>query len=782
MEIAYSSSILSKHWKNEDISWEAFVDKLREPIVTSETAEQFKRLDKDAQLKIKDVGGFVGGYLSSGKRSKGHIMNRSLIALDADYANNDLLDMYKFMLGYKAVIHSTHKSTPDNLRLRVLIPLTRSVNPIEYEAIARKLAQNVGLQYFDKTTFQPGRLMFWPSIPSDVDYVFEEVEGPILDPDLILGQYVNWQDMREWPGVTTQKSIPDFDDTVANPTEKEGLVGLFCRTYSIYEAIEKFLPDIYKYEGEDRYTYIPGTTKAGVVIYEGLYSYSYHGSDPATGRLCNAYDLVRIHKFGGLDTPNSGEKASNKAMQDFIITDAKVKQQMAHESFETAKLDFASPVINFKTTEDNSAEDWVSSLQMDKSGKFINSAYNIVQIIKNDTNIKDAFANNSFDEKNYLMHAVPWHDIDKPSIFNDADYAGLRNYLECIYGIVAPQKVDDSLQLEFLHKQFHPIRKYLEGLTWDGIERVNYLLQDYFGADDTDYTKAVMRLVLCAAVARVFEPGKKFDYVMVLVGEQATYKSTFIAKLGQQWFSDTFITVQGKESFEQLRGAWLIEIAELAGFRRSEIETIKHFITKCEDSYRAAYARTITTYKRQCIFIGTTNSSAFLHDSTGNRRFLPIQVKNGAIKNVADDLTQEEIDQIWAEAYNLYKNGEKLYLPKNLTIAASEEQKDYTEFDSRQGLIEAYLNIPIPDNWDSMGLSLRQDYLSGAEHTGRARDVVALHEIWCECLGQDRAQLTRKASKELHDIMLMLPGWEYVNKLKTFSIYGRQRYYKRKQS
>lgn len=780
MEIASSSSILSKHWKNEDISWQDFVERLREPIVTSETAKQFVSLNKDAQLKIKDVGGFVGGYLSGGKRSKGFVMSRSLVSLDADFATSEFIDMYSLMLGYKAVIHSTHKSTPDNLRLRLLIPLSRTVNTIEYEAIARKLAHIVGLQYFDKSTFQPGRLMFWPSIPCDVDYIFEVIDGQILDPDLILGQYVNWQDMREWPGMSTQRSLPNFDDKVANPTEKEGLVGLFCRSYSIYEAIEKFLPDIYKPEDEDRYTYVPGTTKAGVVIYEGMYSYSYHGSDPATGKLCNAYDLVRIHKFGHLDAEGSGEKASNKAMQDFIITDPKVKQQMAHESYEMAKLDFASQALDLSGTEDNSTEDWVANLQMDKSGKFVNSASNIVQIIKNDTNLKGAFAYNSFDEKNYLMRATPWHDIDKPCVFTDADYAGLRNYLECIYSIVAPQKVDDSLQLEFLHNTFHPIRRYLEGLKWDGVKRIEYLLQDYFGAEDTPYTRAVMRLVLSAAVTRVFEPGRKFDYVMVLVGEQATYKSTFIAKLGQQWFSDTFITVQGKESFEQLRGAWLIEIAELSGFRRSEIETIKHFITKSEDSYRAAYARTITTYKRQCVFIGTTNSSAFLHDATGNRRFLPIQVQIEAIKNVAEDLTQEEIDQIWAEAYTFYKAGEKLYLPKQLTLAASEEQKDYTEFDSRQGIIEKYLDTPIPSNWDSLGLSVRLDYLANMKPEGTPRNYVALPEIWCECLGQDRAQLSRKASKELHNIMLMMPGWEYVNKLKTFSLYGRQRYYRRK--
>ena len=166
---------------------------------------------------------------------------------------------------------------------------------------------------------------------------------------------------------------------------------------------------------------------------------------------------------------------------------------------------------------------------------------------------------------------------------------------------------------------------------------------------------------MAAAVARVFEPGIKFDTALILVGEQGTYKSTFVKKLGMEWFSDTFTTVQGKESFEQIQGAWLIEMAELSGLKKAEVESIKHYISKREDMFRPAYGRTVETYKRQCVFFGTTNNKDFLRDPTGNRRFMPIDVRpEYATKSVNDDLTQDEVNQIWAEAYQLYLAKEPL--------------------------------------------------------------------------------------------------------------------------
>ena len=251
---------------------------------------------------------------------------------------------------------------------------------------------------------------------------------------------------------------------------------------------------------------------------------------------------------------------------------------------------------------------------------------------------------------------MPWRKIQGIEPMRDVDYSGIRNYIECIYGITSSQKIDDAIAIAVEKFSFHPIRDYINNLNWDGTHRIDSLLIDYFGADDSLYTRASIRKALCAAVARVFNPGTKYDMVLVLVGPQGTYKSTFFKRLGMAWFSDTFSTFQGKESFEQLQGAWLIEMAELSGLKKAEVEQVKQYISKCEDMFRPAYGRTIETYKRQCVFFGTTNNMDFLKDPTGNRRFNPVDAHiERRTKHVIYDLTQSEVDQIWAEAYVLWK-------------------------------------------------------------------------------------------------------------------------------
>ena len=344
---------------------------------------------------------------------------------------------------------------------------------------------------------------------------------------------------------------------------------------------------------------------------------------------------------------------------------------------------------------------------------------------------------------------------------------------------------DDAFAIDVEKRGFHPIQQYILSTEWDHINRVDTLLIDYFGCDDNAYTRAAIRKTLCAAVTRVFYPGTKFDMVLVLVGEQGTYKSSFVRKLGMEWFSDTFSTFQGKESFEQLRGAWLIEMAELSGLKKAEVETIKQFISKCDDMYRPAYGRTVETYKRQCVFFGTTNDSDFLHDPSGNRRFNPINVDfKHATKSVKDDLTQDEVDQIWAEAYYLVKQGEKLYFDDEESELAKKSQTEHSAVDERTGLVEQYLNRLLPKDWDKKDLYDRRSWLDDplAEVGTEQRDFVCTAEIWCECLGKDKNDMTRYNTKDINSLMASLPNWEFISSTKNFPIYGKQRYYKRKDS
>lgn len=787
INIAIGMSASSKVWKNTEIAWSALIQKLSIPVVTAETYKQFMGATKEEQSKIKDVGGFVGGFLTNGKRNKTSVLYRQLITLDIDFSHENFWWDFTMLFDCAAVIHSTHKSCQTKPRHRLIIPLNREVSQEEYQAIARKVAGDLNIELFDQSTFDVNRLMFWPSVSSDATYYFEYQDGPFLDADYILSLYNDWHNTNEWP-----TSAHDIDHVLQaikkqeDPENKKGIIGLFCRTYTIQEAIESFLQDIYTQAGEDRYTYVNGSTAAGLIVYNDKFAYSHHGTDPVGGRLCNAFDLVRIHKFGHLDTGKEKEdkdRKSFKAMEDFASKDSLVKKHIADEKFAEAKFEFAEEAL--QEAKGYHDDEWMSELEANTKGDFENSANNLNLIMQHDHFLKNAFKLNAFDNKRYVTHSMPWRKVDNIEPIRDVDYSGVRNYIECIYGIVSSQKVDDALALEIEKNKFHPIVEYLKSLKWDKTKRVDTLLIDYFGADDNLYTRASIRKSLCAAVARVIVPGTKFDTALILVGPQETYKSTFIKKLGKEWFSDTFTTVQGKESFEQLQGAWIIEMAELSGLKKAEVETIKHFISKREDQFRPAYGRTVEIYKRQCVFFGTTNKDDFLRDPTGNRRFLPIDVRPDFIKkSVAKDLTEKEIDQIWAEAYELYKAGEPLFMTGEEDKIAKIEQHKHSETDERKGIIEEYLNKKYPDNWDSLDLYDRRRWLEDplSQSGISQKDFVCIAEIWCECLGKDKTEMSRYNTREINEIIRSLDSWEYINSTKNFPIYGKQKYYKRKNS
>lgn len=777
LSIAVGLSAQSKVWRNTKIRWSALVERLSQPVVTSETHARFMSATKAEQGRIKDVGGFVGGILINGRRDKKSVLSRQLVTLDIDFSHAGFWADFTILFDCAAVLHATHKSSPAAPRHRLIIPLDRDVSQEEYQAISRKVAGILGIELFDPSTYDVNRLMFWPSVSSDAKYDFEYQDGPFLCADDVLAMYGDWHDIAEWPAPDGEGSVRSEAAKQEDPTAKKGIIGAFCRTYSVQEAIEAFLSDKYARVDDNRYTYLGGTTAGGLVVYEDKYAYSHHGTDPAGGKLCNAFDLVRIHKFGNLDNGKE-EGKSLRAMEEFAAADGQVRRQIFDEKTASAAFDFAAPLPEAEEGYDDS---WTSGMDVSAKGEYENTANNFNLIIQNDKYLKGAFGYNTFDNRRYVLKSLPWRESDGNSLFRDVDYAGLRNYIECVYGCVSNQKVDDALALAVERKRFHPIREYLDGLAWDGVQRIDFLLTDYFGAEDTPYTRAAIRKMLVGAVARVFQPGVKLDLALILVGAQGTYKSTFVKKLGREWFSDTFLTVQGKEAFEQLQGAWLIEMGELSGLKKAEVETIKQYISKCEDSFRPAYGRVVETYKRQCVFFGTTNDRTFLRDPTGNRRFLPVDVRpDSIVKSVTEDMTDDEVDQIWAEACVLYRAGEPLYLSKEEDEMAREEQTRHMDTDERAGVIEKYLSRLFPGDWDTLDLYQRRRWLDdplACEGTER-KECTCVAEVWCECLGKDKSEMSRYNTRELNDILKTMPGWEPVG-VKSFPIYGRQRCYKR---
>lgn len=782
IEIAVAFTAHQSVWKNKKTTWSAFLQKLKTPQVKDITFKAFRQLTKADAGKLKDVGGYVGGYLRAGKRSPANVSYRQLLTLDIDFGTPDFWEAFQFVFDCEAVLHGTMSHEESAPRYRLLIPLSRECAADEYSAISRKVAGDIGIEFFDNTTFEVNRLMYWPTVCSDREYYFQHQAGEWLDADAVLESYRDWRDVSEWP--TNKQSKDDIKtraDKQEDPLEKRGVIGAFCRAYTIEEAISTFLSKEYEEGTEGRYTYTKGSTGNGLVTYDNKFAYSHHGTDPASGMLCNAFDLVRLHKFGSLDNaPNSN--ASRKAMEAFAMGDKATKSLLARELKEAFASDFEDESGETSEAEEKESNSWLEDMDMDHQGKtFLSTDKNVDLILENDRAVKALFALNLFNNKPYLRKSATWRKLKHEEPVKNVDFSGLRNYISKAYGIRGKEMIQDSLNLEMARNAWHPIREYLNGLIWDQVQRVDTLFIEYFGAPDTIYTREAARKTLCGAVARVFHPGCKFDLMPVLVGEEGLYKSTFWKRLGKQWFSDTFFKVDGKDAVEQIQGSWIIEVAELAGIRKGEAEAVKHFITKQQDEYRPAYGHVREEYPRQCIFVGTTNQQAFLKDTTGNRRFLPIATEEKRVKKSVDlDLVGDEINQIWAEATFLFMQGEKLYLSDAAKKLAKEVQADHMEVDERAGLIQSFIAMPLPLDWSKLSPFERTAYFNGGEWDTEdsPRNEVTVAEIWVECLDKRREDMSRYNTREVNDILKMM-GWRFTGSVKEIPHYGRQRIFKK---
>ena len=773
MKIAVGNSRMDKKWINRDITWEDLCKKVSVTQRTTETVEEYRKLKKGMQDSIKDVGGFVGGHLRQGRRKNGMVLCRSMLTLDMDYGKPDIWDEIAMLHDFKCCVYSTHKHTPEAPRLRLIIQLSREVTEEEYPAVARMVAKEIGIDLFDDTTYEACRLMYWPSTSVNGDFFFDSKDGPELDPDAYLSLYDDWTDASTWPVSSRQsEAVRRSISQQADPLTKPGVVGAFCRAYTIEEAIDTFLTDVYAPSAMNgRYDYIPADSSAGVVIYDGKFAYSHHATDPVCGRLLNAFDLVRLHRFrdldenSPLDTP-VGKLPSFKAMTDFALADEKVKTVFAEERQAQASSEFAD-------------EDWQTRLELDKAGNIKNTLRNLTLILENDPMLKPLVFNQLLDGME-IKGEVPWKHPSK--FWRDADDAQLISYVDTHYGTFSARNYDIAVMKVTDDRSYHPIRAFIEDLPeWDGVERVDTLLIDYLGASDTAYVRAVTRKTLCAAISRVLRPGCKFDSMLVLNGPQGVGKSTLIAKLAGEWFSDSLNLgdTKDKTAAEKLQGYWILEIGELAGLKKAEVETLRSFLSRQNDIYRASFGKRATPHLRQCVFFGTTNAeSGYLRDTTGNRRFWPVKTPGGAAKH-SWQLTGEEIQQIWAEALVYVKRGEKLYLDADMETLAKTEQREAMESDEREGLVRVYLDTLLPADWDSMDTFERRNFLNGSEfgeqqRTGTVkRTSVSNMEIWCECFGKERANLRRADSNELTSILSRL-GWKRADNKVRIPLYGPQ--------
>ena len=774
LAIAYGASRKAYRWSNKTTSFDALKERLKVTLYTPESAEEYAAMSTAERDQAKDHGGFVAGVLIGGRRKVDTVEKRSMISLDGDRIDAAFLEEYERRMPWTSALYTTHSSTPEKPRARIVIPLTRDVSPDEFAAVSRYVAQMLGIDFFDECSYLTNQLMFWPSTPSNGTFVFKETDGPWLDPDDILSAYPEWKDPTRLPTSSRESQARVASGKKQqDPLTKDGVVGLFNRAfYPIQTALETFLADVYEPTVSDqRWHLIESGSMAGVEVKEDKFVYSHHAKDPAYLKLCSAFDIVRIHKFGDLD-----DKASFKAMRDFALSLDEVKVLAANEKLEEAGADFSS------SADDDS---WKKRLRYEgRTMKLENSLHNIQLILENDPLLRNIVFNRLADGME-IIGPVPWNHPAK--FWRDQDDAQLISYIDGHYGSFSARNYDIAGTKVADDRSYHPIREMFEALPpWDGVRRVDTLLIDYLGAQDNPYVRAVTRKALCAAYCRVFNPGVKYDYMIVLNGDQGIGKSTLIAKLGQEWFSDSLALsdMNDKTAAEKLQGYWILEIGELAGMKKADIDKVKAFVSRQDDKYRASFGRRVTPHLRQCIFFGTTNTeNGYLRDITGNRRFWNVKV-TGNGKYRPWDLDDETVRMVWAEAMLLAKAGEPLFLPPELESMAKEEQVLAMEHDEREGVVAEYLDMPLPENWNELNVYQRREFIRDTDDPTRPRGTVRRKsvsniEIWCECFGKNKEDLRPQDSYVISALMVRMPGWRKTADRPYLPIYGRQRVYVR---
>lgn len=379
--------------------------------------------------------------------------------------------------------------------------------------------------------------------------------------------------------------------------------------------------------------------------------------------------------------------------------------------------------------------------------------HNFEVVMDKDSRFAGKIRLNEFAQQPYLYGNVPWENENNCRAWSSHDDSALFSLIQADYGLKSRQDFADALKNVSMRNKFHPVRELLDSLTWNGKEHIRSLLPEYLGAEDSDYTYQVMRLWMLGAVSRVYKPGSKFDYTIILQGSQGIGKSTFLKlmALDDSWFNDSLDSLDSDKAVQSLTGSWIIELAELKSLARTAggVESVKRFLTATQDKYRIPYERRADTFYRQCVFAGTTNKDDFLQDETGNRRFLIIHT--GVTKTSKSLFTPEAMDDIkqaWAEAVHIWKNEDpQLILPEKCMQQAKELQEANMADDGKRGIILGYLE---------------------------GKTQVCAREIWFEALEESISPKSYQTS-EINSIIAKVPGWQRMKTPRKFPKYGSQR-------
>lgn len=839
---------------NGKLAWDKLCKRLSHVTVTAEKFTEYSKMGQSARNDLKNVAGYwIGAHCEDGRRKASTIKTRDLVCFDIDSGNmydgdiiKDLKEGNTPLSQYEFFCHSSRSHTPTNPKIRLVFPLAKPVKADTYAPLSRFLAAELDetMSVVDPVSFRVAQMMYLPSCSVDMEdsFVAFRNHGEMLNPRTFLESLdTDWQDFENWPRSDIEGNLRKSADKSEDPLEKKGIIGAFCRAYNIYDAIEKFIPDIYidplEQEGSEvRYQYAgPGSSGGGqgaIVYDDGLFMFSHHGSDPLAEQNVNAFDMVRAHKFFSLwekekDTDMAMTKRpSYKAMVEFLMDDPNVATERSASMIDPSLLladlgqieeeaDRRTPqevemdtllgdlgelpdedekdVLNKQTAE----RDWFGDLEMGEQG-FKATNHNGAVIAINDPRFAKSLGFNELTEDVTVLRSFKPMIEHLPTMKLQNKKEGDRlvdkhiNFFRTVldspaypkskgYGLkLGKNDAGNALYLAAIKNSYHPVRQYLESLKWDGKERVDTLWIDFLGVDDNIYHRETAALMLVGAVTRVYEPGHKFDTAVILEGLQGTRKSSMIKIFARgRWFTELDADLSDrKKTVEQMQGFWFVELPELSQFNKRDANEIKSFMSGTNDTVRMAYATQAETFRRQCVFVGSTNDAQYLPDQTGNRRFWPVAVK---VTKIDTDRLDAEMDQIWAEAYHRYKemrrehpkkHGElRLTLSDEAELIATEEQATRVRVSDEEVMMKRllpHLDRAVPLSGVTYGSALGDL----DDDTTVIRNVLTPAVAWTQVLGQDLSKLERSKLIVLGKALQLLPGWHKFGRIRNKKLFG----------
>ena len=853
---------------NATVKWDALMKRLSHVTVTAEKFIDYTRSSPDARNNLKNSSGYwIGAHCADGRRKKAGITERDVMCFDVDNGSlydGDLVKMLREgktpISEYEFFVHSSRSHTSINPRLRLVFLLAKPVSADKYNAFSRILAQKLDeeMKTVDPVSFRLAQMMYLPSCSVDMEdqFVSFRNEGVPVDPDEILEAWPgDWTDFSTLPRCPGEEDLRETAAKAEDPTDKRGMVGAFCRTFDIYTAIQEFLPDVFEesdYEGSEvRYKYLGSEGGPGAVVYEnGLYLYSHHGTDPHSDRLLNAWDLVRLHKFGDLDNSVRADTPitsypSHKAMLDLATHHPKIKEAVIQERFgsfgdireegeETPKR-VAPPTLAPDPLDDLLGEtpatkpptgafgaisdtdlneligaqaakprssDWMTQLDATEKFGLKPTSYNLELIFRNDKRLAGAFGFNEL-TRSY----VQLRDLESPGmeplrmptktnrdvLFADRHGVWVRMMLDSPppsdggrgYGLRMPlYEIDGILKLVADQYAFHPVVDWIDSVPWDGVDRIDSFLHRHLKIADTPYTRAVSRVMFLGASARVMQPGHKFDTAIILEGIQGAGKSSLISALANhKWFGELDADLSDRrKTVEQLSGFWFMELPELSAFSKRDVEEIKSFISGQRVKVRAAFERNADEFERQCILVGSTNNDAYLADTTGNRRFLPIKVPPGVMIDI--NAVTAEVQQCHAEAMAIVREMRRktprsvmedlpLTLPSHLWEVAAEEvalrvMDDYEQLTVER--VDRWADRRVPVSEIVRELNLGSEYEVDGDPLA-VRNFIQADMIWTSAMGKNAKDFDGRAAFTVGRVMKVSKDWMRSGKV---SLGGRR--------